>query len=130
MIEVTAAILEEGNKIMIARRAHGKHLAGYWEFPGGKVEPKETPESCMLRELKEEFEIEASISNYIGESIFEYPDKTIKLKAFTCKITSGEMKLHDHDQVEWIDLEEIDKYKLAPADLPLIALYDKTRNNR
>jgi len=130
MIEVTAAILEEGNKIMIARRAHGKHLAGYWEFPGGKIEPKETPESCLFRELKEEFEIEASIENYIGESTFKYPDKTIKLLAYTCKIITGKMKLNDHDKVVWIDLEEIVKYKLAPADLPLISLYDKARNNR
>ena len=130
MIEVTAAILEEGNKIMIARRAHGKHLAGHWEFPGGKIEPQETPESCLSRELKEEFEIEASIENYIGESIFEYPDKTIKLLAYTGEIISGEMKLNDHDKIEWIHLEEINKYKLAPADLPLIAIYDKARNNR
>jgi 8-oxo-dGTP diphosphatase len=130
MIVVTAAILEKGNKIMIARRAHGKHLEGYWEFPGGKIELNETPESCLLRELKEEFEIEASIENYIGESIFEYPDKTIILKAFTCKILSGEMKLNDHDRIEWIETEELSNYKLAPADIPLIKLYDKARNNR
>jgi 8-oxo-dGTP diphosphatase len=130
MIEVTAAILERGSKIMIARRAHGKHLAGYWEFPGGKVELNETPESCLLRELNEEFEIEASIENFIGESIFEYPDKTIKLTAFTCKILSGEMKLNDHDRIEWIETEELSNYKLAPADIPLIELYDKARNNR
>ena len=130
MIEVTAAILEEGNKIMIARRAHGKNLAGYLEFPGGKIEHQETPESCLSRELKEEFEVEAYIENYIGESIFEYPDKTIKLLAYTGKIISGEMKLNDHGKIEWIHLEEINKYKLALADLPLIALYDKARNNR
>lgn len=130
MIEVTAAILEEGNKIMIARRGQGKHLAGFWEFPGGKIEQGETPEICLIRELKEEFEIDVTIGNYIGESIFEYPEKTIRLKAFTCEIINGKMKLNDHDKIEWIKLEEIANYKLAPADLPLIELYDKARNNR
>jgi len=130
MIEVTAAIIVKGNKVMIARRAHGKHLAGYWEFPGGKIEQGETPESCLTRELKEEFDIEASIENYIGESIFEYPDKTIRLKAFSCKIISGEIKLNDHDKIEWINIEQLTNYKLAPADIPLIELYDKARNNR
>ena len=79
MIEVTAAILEDGNKIMIARRGKGKHLAGFWEFPGGKIEQDETPEICLIRELKEEFEIDVSIGSYIGESVFKYPEKTIKL---------------------------------------------------
>ena len=130
MIEVTAAILEEGSKIMIARRARGKHLAGFWEFPGGKIEQDETPEICLTRELKEEFEIDVTIEKYIGESIFNYPNKTIKLKAFTCQIRNGRMKLNDHDKVEWINLEEITNYKLAPADLPIIELYDKARNNR
>jgi 8-oxo-dGTP diphosphatase len=130
MIKVTAAILEQGSKIMIAKRANGKHLAGFWEFPGGEIEQNETPKSCLLRELKEEFEIEVSIGRYIGESVFEYPEKTVKLKAFTCKIISGVMKLNDHDKIEWISLEEISNYKLAPADLPLIKLYDKARDKR
>ena len=130
MIEVTAAILEEGNKIMIARRGQGKHLAGFWEFPGGKIEQDETPEICLIRELKEEFEIDVTIGNYIGESVFEYPKKTIRLIAFTCEIINGKMKLNDHDKIEWIKFEEIANYNLAPADLPLIELYDKARNNR
>lgn len=130
MIEVTAAILEEGNKIMIARRAQGKHLAGYWEFPGGKIEQDETPEICLTRELKEEFEIDVKIGKFIGESVFNYPNKTIKLIAFTGQIINGKMMLNDHDKIEWIKLEEINNYKLAPADLPLIELYDKARNKR
>jgi 8-oxo-dGTP diphosphatase len=130
MIEVTAAILEEGNKIMIARRGQGKHLAGFWGLPGGKIEQDETPENCLIRELKEEFEICVTIGKYIGESVFEYPEKTIRLRAFTCEIINGKMKLNDHDKIEWIKLEEIANYNLAPADIPLIELYDKARNNR
>jgi 8-oxo-dGTP diphosphatase len=130
MIEVTAAILEKGKKIMIARRAASKHLEGFWEFPGGKIKENETPELCLTRELKEEFEIDVKIDKYIGESIYKYSKKPIKLIAYTGHIINGNMILNDHDKVEWFDLEEIINYKLAPADLPLIPLYDKERYRR
>ncbi|SDS50088.1 8-oxo-dGTP diphosphatase [Formosa sp. Hel1_31_208] len=130
MIEVTAAIIEEGDKFLIARRAKGKHLAGYWEFPGGKIEAGETAEACLSRELNEEFQINVSVNNFVGESVYEYPNKKIILKAFTCRIISGEIQLNDHDKIEWITIDEIKQYDLAPADIPLIRLYDKARNNR
>lgn len=130
MIEVIAAIIEDSDKFLIARRANGKHLAGYWEFPGGKIEVGETAETCLARELNEEFQINVSVKNYVGESNYEYPNKIINLKAFTCSIISGEIRLNDHDKIEWITIDEINQYNLAPADIPLIALYDKARNNR
>ena len=130
MIIVTAAILENGSKVMIAKRKEGKHLAGFWEFPGGKIEDGETAENCLRRELKEEFSIEVEVMDYIGESIFEYPGQRIKLLAYTGKIIQGEIKLHDHEKVEWVKPEEISEYKMAPADIPLIGLYDKKRNSR
>ena len=130
MIEVTAAILEKDDKIMIARRASGKHLAGYWEFPGGKIEPNEAPEICLKRELKEEFEIDIEIDKYVGESIYQYPEKMIKLLGFTGFIKSGKLTLNDHDKVEWIHIEDLNNYKMAPADLPLITQYNKKRNIR
>lgn len=125
MLEVTAAILEYENKILLARRKAGKHLAGYWEFPGGKIEANENAEQCLLRELKEEFSIEVRLDMYIGESIFRYPEKKIKLIAFTGRIIDGELRLNDHDKVVWVDLHELPLYKMAPADIPLIDLYRK-----
>jgi 8-oxo-dGTP diphosphatase len=130
MIEVTAAIIEKGDKFLIARRAKGKHLAGYWEFPGGKIEAGETAEACLFRELNEEFQINVSVNNFMGESVYEYPNKKIILKAFTCSIISGEIQLTDHDKIDWITIDEIKHYKIAPADIPLIPLYDKARNIR
>ncbi|WP_152287551.1 (deoxy)nucleoside triphosphate pyrophosphohydrolase [Flavicella marina] len=130
MIKVTAAIIEEDDRFLIARRAKGKHLAGYWEFPGGKIEEGENAVSCLIREIKEEFEIKISVNSYVGESYHVYSDKSINLKAFTCSIISGEIQLNDHDKFEWITIDEIHKYALAPADLPLIPLYDKVRNKR
>ncbi len=82
MIEVPAAILEKEDEILIVRRANGKHLVGFWEFLGGKLEKDETPESCLIRELKEEFQIDIFVDKYVGESIYEYPNKTINFNQY------------------------------------------------
>lgn len=127
MIEVTAAIIEKNDRILIARRKRGKEQAGYWEFPGGRIEKNETAENCLERELREELSVETEIVDFIGVSIYEYSDKTIKLIAFTVKIKSGELKIIDHDKFEWILVEDIANYKFSPADIPLIEKYEKYR---
>ena len=125
IIKVVAAILEKEDKILIARKAPGKPLAGYFEFPGGKIEEGETPEDSLIRELMEEMNINISVKEYVGESIYDYgSDKVISLLGYTAEIIGGEIKLSDHDRYEWVTLEEINNYKIAPADIPLI---DKLR---
>jgi len=125
MIEVVAAILENKGKILIAKRKSGKSLAGFWEFPGGKKEIGETSEEALKRELMEELLIEVELKEYVGESIYEYPDKTIKLIAFSALITKGVITLLDHDEYKWVNLNQISKFKMAPADIPLIDFYRK-----
>ena len=121
MINVVAAILEKGDKILIAKKKEGKPLAGFWEFPGGKVENGETLEKALIRELKEEMDIEIEIKDYVGESIHDYGDnKIVSLKGYTAIIKSGNIRLSDHDEYRWVRLEEIDNYNIAPADIPLI----------
>ena len=81
-IDVSAGIIVKGNKILAARRKTGLHLAGFWEFPGGKVEPNESAENCLVRELKEEFGIDTIVTNYVGDNYHDYGEKTIHLIAF------------------------------------------------
>ena len=125
IIKVVAAILQKEDKILIARKKEGKPQAGYFEFPGGKIEKGETTEERLARELMEEMNIKIDVKEYVGESIYDYGNgKVISLLGYISEIIDGEIKLSDHDRYEWVTLEEINNYKIAPADIPLI---DKLR---
>ena len=119
MKDVTAAIIIKGQNVLIARRAPGEKHAGSWEFPGGKVEPGETPEACLKRELEEEFGIEAEVQEYISSSLYEYPQGTIRLLAYQVKIHQEEIQLRVHDRYEWVGVTQLLNYELLPADVPI-----------
>jgi 8-oxo-dGTP diphosphatase len=120
MKEVTAAIIRKDNRVLIAERAPGENLAGKWEFPGGKIEPGETPQECLKREIREELEVDIDVLDLFGESIYEYHSGTIKLMAFWCQWISGDFRLNVHSRIEWVTRPELDFYDFAPADLPLV----------
>ena len=126
MTIVTAAIIRKGSRVLIARRSPSKHLAGLWEFPGGKIEECETPEECLNRELKEELGITVNIDGFFMENVHQYGENTILLKAYNCNYISGEILLNDHDRIEWVEIMELENYQFAPADIPFIkALNEK-----
>lgn len=121
MIDVSAAILENSKgQVLIAKRKQGKKLAGYWEFPGGKVEEGESPGESLVRELKEEMNLDIEVREFVGESIYRYAEGLIRLIAFKGKIVGGEVDLKDHDEYAWKHLYELGNVELAPADLPLL----------
>jgi 8-oxo-dGTP diphosphatase len=122
-IIVTAAIMVKANQVFAARRNSGSHMAGFWEFPGGKIEIGETPEECLARELFEEFGIVTQIGEFFAESTHDYGTKTIQLLAYWVTHVSGEFELMAHDQLRWLSFDELDQVKWAPADIPLVSLY-------
>ena len=121
IIRVTAAIIESGDKILIAQRKSEDDLFGeLWEFPGGKIEDGETPEECMARELKEELEIEVEVGMLITSNKHRYPNGIYELLAYKVEHISGNFVLNDHDKVKWITIDEISKYDFPPANTPII----------
>ena len=99
MINVVAAIIKNGEgKILITQRNFKKSQGGLWEFPGGKIEKGETREEAIIREIKEELTIEINVESYLGEKVFEYPEKSINLIALNCRVKSGNIYLTEHEE--------------------------------
>ncbi|MCK9293755.1 MAG: NUDIX domain-containing protein [Desulfobulbaceae bacterium] len=119
MIDVAAAIIRRGDKILVVRRAVGQHLAGFWEFPGGKIEQGESPEVCLVRELREELSIEVDVGAFAGENIHQYPDKTIHLMAYYATIAAGEPVPTVHDRLMWLKPSALAQLPLSEADHPI-----------
>ena len=113
----------KAGKVLAARRAPGKHLEGYWEFPGGKLEANETPEACLERELTEEFGICSRVGAYIGESVYDYGQKVVRLMAYEVEHISGDFELIDHDELRWLEIDQLRDVRWAPADVPLVDQY-------
>lgn len=122
MKQVTAAVIEKGGKILIAQRKAGDALAGKWEFPGGKLEPGETPEACLRRELMEEFGVDTKIGRFVCSSKFEYKHNHIELLVYRAEHLAGEFQLRDHASIEWVAPRELPKYDFASADIPVVNL--------
>lgn len=130
MIKVVAALIEKDSKYLIAKRSTGsKEVLGKWEFPGGKVEPNETEEQAIEREINEEFDMNIKVIKFITNNICEYPTKTIDLRLYECKYISGEFHLHDHSEYLYVSKDEIINYDLCPADITLAEYIKGVKND-
>jgi 8-oxo-dGTP diphosphatase len=117
---VTAAILIREDKVFIGQRKAGKRLEYLWEFPGGKLEEGETPQECLVREMREEFGIEVRTREYFGESVYHYEQGSIRLMAYLVDWTGGEMSPTDHQDCRWVSFDDLENYEFVPADMPFV----------
>ena len=122
-LRVVAAIIEKGDRIMIARRNHGEH-EGLWEFPGGKYEENETGEEALKREIWEEFETEINIKEFLCTIEHSYDSFDLVMDCFICELENDNMQLHDHSEIRFIDPEE-ENIEWVPADRKVIEAYKK-----
>lgn len=127
IIKVVCGIIYDNEKVFICRRKKGKSLAGFWEFPGGKVESKETDQIALKRELQEELEMEINIESFIGQSNHDYGSFQIELYGYACSLVNYAGHLTDHDAYEWADITSLSDYKLAPADIPFIQMIENKK---
>ena len=122
---VTAALIRDEDRILIAQRGRSKRFGWKWEFPGGKVRVDETPEDCLQREIKEELNLEIQVEKHFHTTHHRYPDFDIELIAFWCSIIGGKLKLEEHEQVCWVTIHEMNDYSFVEADLDLIAALEE-----
>jgi 8-oxo-dGTP diphosphatase len=123
-VKVTAGILEENGRVLIARRRPGKHMAGKWEFPGGKVEPGETPEQSLARELLEELDVRARVGPFLCRASFSGDGVSLELLVYRVDGFDGLPVLREHEEIRWVLPQELPSYDLADSDRRVVeALY-------
>ena len=114
-IQVVAAIIRDGDRIFATQRGHGAYKDG-WEFPGGKIEPGETPEQALFREIKEELYTEITVGEKLTQVEYDYPEFHLSMGCYWCSIKSGCLTLKEHEAAKWLQLDELDTVDWLPAD--------------
>jgi 8-oxo-dGTP diphosphatase len=120
VIEVSAALIFRDGKLLITQRHAKSHLGGLWEFPGGKREPGETFEECLVREIREELGVEICVGALFADLHHDYPEKSVRLKFFTCKLLSGEPRPLDCAAVKWVAKMALGDFEFPAADAQLL----------
>ena len=116
---VTAAIIIRNGSVLLTRRKAGEKMAGFWEFPGGKLEEGETPRACLERELQEELGVKACAGEVMAESVYHYDHGVIRLLGIRAEIETDRFEFTVHDRAAWVPLSDLLGYKLSPADIPI-----------
>ena len=119
-IRVVGAVFHDGERILACRKKPGKPLEGHWEFPGGKIEPGESPEQALAREIREELNLIAEVGQKVTTTTYEYEFATIELTTFYCTLVDGDLRLTDHDDTKWVTSTEAAHLTWAPADIPAV----------
>ena len=119
-IEVSAAIIhDKTGRIFATQRGYGE-WKDWWEFPGGKIEPGETPEDALAREIKEELNAEISIEKFVTTVEYDYPKFHLTMHCYLCSLTTESLHLNEHEAAKWLTKEELDSVNWLPADLIVI----------
>lgn len=122
-IEVVCALLTDADgRVLCTRRGATRHAYTAWkyEFPGGKIEPHETPEAALRREMREELDLDVTVGAEAADVTHAYPDFTIRLRAFRCTADTAALRLHEHTALQWLPPERLAELDLAAADREIV----------
>lgn len=122
VLVAAAALIEPGGRVLVAQRPEGKSMAGLWEFPGGKINPGETPEFALMRELEEELGIETRPTCYlpIGFASHSYDDFHLLMPLFACRMWRGRPEPREGQKIKWVFPQDLFSLEMPEADKPLI----------
>ena len=123
-INVVAAVIFKNGKVFATQRGYGEFKDG-WEFPGGKIEPGESPEDALRREIREELEVEVNIGDLIDTIEYDYPAFHLSMKCFACTIAGGSPHLLEHEAAKWLTSTQLGSVDWLPADVTLIPKIEK-----
>lgn len=123
-IEVVAGIIKDGDMIFATQRGYGEFKDG-WEFPGGKMEPGETPQQALARELKEELAIDVNVGNFLCTVDYDYPTFHLTMHCFYCSVIGGELTLLEHEAAKWLKTTELHSVNWLPADIEVVAALER-----
>ena len=116
---VVAAIIRQGERILATQRGYGDYKDG-WEFPGGKIEPGETPEEAVVREIEEELGMTVAVEQHVVDVAYDYPQFHLEMACFLCSIAEGTPHLLEHEAARWLLPHEIDSVDWLPADVLVV----------
>lgn len=117
---VCGVIVNSEGQFLACLRPDGKHLGGLWEFPGGKVDPGESAESALVRELREELAVEVEVGLPLGPVVWSYGERVIRLLPFYCRILSGQLEAIEHQELRWCAAGNFADLVWADADVPIL----------
>ena len=118
-IKVSAAIIRSRNKVFATARGYGDYK-GQWEFPGGKIEPGESPQQALIREIKEELDTEIQVGEQIGTIEYDYPAFHLSMDCFWCSVVRGNLVLKEAQESRWLSKNELQSVQWLPADAIII----------
>ena len=123
-IQVVAAIIRDQDRIFATQRGYGPYKDG-WEFPGGKIEPDETPEQALAREIREELDTEIMVGDKLTDVEYDYPEFHLSMGCYWCTVLSGHLTLKEHESAKWLRFDELDTVNWLPADRIVVRLLSR-----
>ena len=126
-IKVAAAIIRKGDKIFATQRGYGEYR-DWWEFPGGKIEPGETPEEALKREIREELATEIAVEEFLTCVEYDYPGFHLSMDCFLCSVLSGDLVLLEHEAAKWLPMTGLHTVNWLPADLLVVEKLELDRH--
>ena len=123
-IKVVAAIIIKGDKLFATQRGYGAYKDG-WEFPGGKIEPGETPQEALVREIKEELDADIIVGELFDVIEYDYPEFHLSMDCFLCSLASEHMEIREHEAAKWLTKEELETVDWLPADIITVKKLEK-----